>query len=583
MKRARPYLAFAVLFLLTRVFLLVYSEYLYDEEEYKTGSIAALVMDGPKLPLLEYQPGDYEGGTLLFGLLTIPFFLVFGKTFIALKALALTTALLLALSQALWAKKIAGARAGWIAGALALIPIPYLTQIMSLPWGNYAETAALTAFCFLLFHIFLFEKRASPALAAVLGFLWGLGTWMHYGFLVTPLVCLLLWFLTDKGFFKSRRLYLGLVFALIGFSPWIVYNLTHHFWGIVRFFDAAHLEAGASRLAAAFSRITSLLFNDLAAGMHFRFGSAPLDRLASYSYELLLVGAITVTVLAHRHRLKDWLFALAPGAKRRVAPDAELARFVPLLYAVAFAAAYCLSGYGLFDATWSGLDPETHAHIFQLYPALSMVAALAVDGVWKRRKTVARVALGVFLVLGLLGNAALLDLRRPQTERLLARAYDRDVIYMEIGSKWARAPAELGGLIESVPDHAKRSMSFGAGITYGLFHTTSIQVAVDKCAALPERFWPYCHLGVGCGLASSGLDDGGLEAATQSAPETFREIIETGTAIGHIWFGRPHHPAVERARRASKPRLPAPEEQDFFRQFLAGHLAMAGARPKKGP
>ncbi|MCZ7584304.1 MAG: hypothetical protein M5R36_13725 [Deltaproteobacteria bacterium] len=117
MTRRNFLIAVTLAVIAVRVLFLCFSEFVYDEEEYKTGSIAALVMDGPPLPLLEYQPGDYEGGTFFFGLLTIPFFAALGRTFVGLKAVSLATTLLLVLCQTAWAEKARGTARGRLHGA----------------------------------------------------------------------------------------------------------------------------------------------------------------------------------------------------------------------------------------------------------------------------------------------------------------------------------------------------------------------------------------------------------------------------------------------------------------------------------
>ncbi|MCZ7584301.1 MAG: hypothetical protein M5R36_13710 [Deltaproteobacteria bacterium] len=176
----------------------------------------------------------------------------------------------------------------------------------------------------------------------------------------------------------------------------------------------------------------------------------------------------------------------------------------------------------------------------------------------------------------------MLDFAHPQLDRLKRPAFDRDVIYLEIGSKWGRSPAEVPGLIERVPDHAKRSMSFGAGITYGLFHIGSLQVAVDKCAAIPERWWPYCRLGIGCGVASSRQWDSDIVRSDLAAidPDA-RAVIEVGAVIGHIWYGLADEEAISRAADAPLPVGLQPEEEAPYRQFLKGHLLAAEAMPRK--
>ena len=48
-----------------------------DEELYR-GNIAKELISGPAFPFLDYQRSEYEGGSLVNGVLAVPFFLLFG-------------------------------------------------------------------------------------------------------------------------------------------------------------------------------------------------------------------------------------------------------------------------------------------------------------------------------------------------------------------------------------------------------------------------------------------------------------------------------------------------------------------------
>jgi len=57
----------------------------YFDEELATGLIGVHLIDGLRLPLLDYQIAPHLGGTLLMGALAAPLFLLFGEHLLALK------------------------------------------------------------------------------------------------------------------------------------------------------------------------------------------------------------------------------------------------------------------------------------------------------------------------------------------------------------------------------------------------------------------------------------------------------------------------------------------------------------------
>ncbi|MCZ7584302.1 MAG: hypothetical protein M5R36_13715 [Deltaproteobacteria bacterium] len=86
----------------------------------------------------------------------------------------------------------------------------------------------------------------------------------------------------------------------------------------------------------------------------------------------MLFAAGATFLWIQRARLGAWVRAMLPRGEGKTGAEAALASAVPWIYSAAFFCAYVLSGYGLFATTWEGRDPETHAHIFQLYPMMSL-------------------------------------------------------------------------------------------------------------------------------------------------------------------------------------------------------------------
>ncbi|NLH47002.1 MAG: hypothetical protein GX444_00200 [Myxococcales bacterium] len=566
-----------------RLPLLYYSEYVYDEEEYKTGSIAALIMAGPELPLLEYQPGDYEGGTLLFGLLTIPYFLLFGKTYLALKGVALTTTVLMALFASWFAWRRTGWPGGLATGALFLLPPAAVLQIGLLPWGNYAENAMLSLAAFLLVFRQLAAPRQTIRDYLLHGVFFGLGVWIHYGFAVTVLWLLVLWWLARPAGAGFRHGMAVLAGALVGLLPWFLYNLTHDWRGLGRLTDAVGKSTGLGRrLASGFGRLWHLWTNDLASGLHFHGFSVPAIQFLSYGYLILALFLFGMSIAFYRRKLAEMGRALLPGS-RRVEADAAFGAMFPIGFVLLYSVVFSFSDYGLLAPEWGLLDPESHAHIFILYPMLLLAGGLAVGAAWPGRwRYPALAALVGLLGLGAVAYAGLLTPVRPQAERLKSNAYDRDVIYMEIGIKWGAEHERIQQIERRLSGPALQSFVFGAGIKYGLDHARQLNIAVDKCAAQPDPLLPYCWFGIGVGLYEGRqLPVEELDALVRRAPSGLQPWLILGGCTGNIWAGHPDHPLCAEASRIDVGALVPPDSAAALRQFVAGHLAMAEVRPAK--
>lgn len=575
-------IAFTILFILWRFSFLIWSEYVYDEEEAKTGSISVIIMDGPKLPILEHQPGNYEGGTLLFGILAIPFMWIVQKPYLGLKLLALTTSLLLALFSVLWIRKLAGNVAAWFCAFLWLCAVPYVLQICYIPWGNYAETAMLGVVTFYLLHTILFERKQSWWRFALLGLFFGVGTWMHYGYMVTGAVCLLVWYLADARLFFSRRFLVTIAGGIVGFLPWIIYNVTHSFWGLGRFADgigAAGLSGKAGRIA---SRLWSLLTEDLPCSLHLIIDGVNTTRILSYLFYLIFIGLFVAMIILYRKNLRPLVISFNPKNQKRGNRE-KIAVFVPAIYFFAYALIFCFSEYGLFSTEWGSRDPETHVHIFVMLPAMIWISAIGASRIYDHSRAGATAPVVVLCVLGIAGQIGMLDFGKNQAWRLSSTFQgEKKVIYMEIGSKWGRKPQDLEKIASRLDGIDLYSLYFGAGITYGLDHVGSLPVAFDKCAALANTYLPYCWFGVGTGLSSSRqLEVGAFDNLIASSPEIMRPYLLAGGAVGAIWFGQTDHPYLERVKLIDfSTQAPKGQEKDLP-SFIKGHLDMLDYRPKK--
>jgi len=89
-----------------------------------------------------------------------------------------------------------------------------------------------TGLSLLLFFKILHQKENSWTIYALLGLVAGFGVWFAYIYGITVMAMLIFWLLHDRNVFVRRGFALFALFFLIGFSPWIVFNLNNNFSGL---------------------------------------------------------------------------------------------------------------------------------------------------------------------------------------------------------------------------------------------------------------------------------------------------------------------------------------------------------------
>src|SRR5256712_4664507 len=232
-----PLGGFLLLFVATRLLYLVLIDPSYlltlPGDELHVGTIAEELVTGPTMPLAEYRTTNYMLGTVVMGGLAAGFFLLFGPTVFALK---LAPLLVFTLALVFWywtIRRAAGERvAGYFALLFCLSP-PLLTVYSVATLGSHGESIVFSALTVLLLFRMLCDEEGSPAIPALLGLTAGFGLWFCYTYGLTLLVMLGFWLWHDKGrFWQPRVLWVALGF-LVGFSPWILFNVQTHFAGLV--------------------------------------------------------------------------------------------------------------------------------------------------------------------------------------------------------------------------------------------------------------------------------------------------------------------------------------------------------------
>ncbi|HPM78734.1 MAG TPA: glycosyltransferase family 39 protein [bacterium] len=566
----RAAVAFALCLLLvgvlfvSRLALILASPHVYDDEEIKTGSIAYAVTHERALPLWDYQPGDYEGGTFLYGLLAVPFMKLFGETRLALKMLALLTVMLTTLAAVAYARRYAGWPGAAAVAALFVFPAPYLVQIGLIPWGNYAENVMLTMLAFFVEAKILTAENTRIWAWPLWGALCGLGVYVHYGFLVTVVYLLFLWLLTRPKLLFSVRGASWFGGFVVGFAPWLAYNAAHQWRGLMRFGQGLAMPLDFEERLALFVRnFFHLWMIDVPVGLHFSFLSPSFVRLLSYAYYLLLLGLIAALIVLRRQDARRIVSSFWPWDERPK-PDASFWLLAPLGYVMLYAIVFSFSDYGLFAPNWGVKDPESHAHIFAVYPLLTLTAGLAVGVAWStswRRVTVA--AAGALALLGAAGMIALADNPAEARERMGAPAYSIMGLYAEMGFKYSNNKDDLLRVSDRISEANRYHLLFGAGAHQGAGAVNDPQAAVAEGFKQPARLQPAFWMGAGAAYyAALTIPMENKNQALAKIEEPAASWFSFGACLGSLWVGLDHPACLDIDERA------------------AGLLLLAGDRPE---
>ena len=221
-----------VLFLFSRILYLLFSCADLSHEEFLRGTIAKELIEGLKIPFFDHMPDHYQGGALVYGVFTVPFFLLFGKSVFSLRLTAILFQYGAFITWYSFMKCFFGSRPALYTAFLYLLPPPWLTLFSTFANGSHAESLFFTAFgLFFLFRI-LYEKRSPIKDAVWLGLLSGFGTYFSYTTFASVVSFILFWGYEDRNVFRKKEFFCFILFFLIGFSPWIFYNVSHPFKGM---------------------------------------------------------------------------------------------------------------------------------------------------------------------------------------------------------------------------------------------------------------------------------------------------------------------------------------------------------------
>jgi len=229
-KQSRRLVAISiVIFFLTRFAVIFFGSSRFScESELYRGTEAYEIMSNLAWPILTYQAEFHTGGTLIASLIIIPFFMLFGKSLVSIKLVALVFSFVTFMLvyyftyHCIKKPKAALLTLFWFVFAPPIYLI-YSTVFL----GEHYASQLFSFLAMILFYKMTdlnISRKRKIILSICFGLTCGFSTYFSYTFFITLATCLLVWFIMDKLFFLRRQFFIFALSALVGFTPRLLFN-----------------------------------------------------------------------------------------------------------------------------------------------------------------------------------------------------------------------------------------------------------------------------------------------------------------------------------------------------------------------
>jgi hypothetical protein len=467
-----------------------YLNNLYEPEELYRGTIAEEIIKGPAIPLweyLDYRVEYFPGGVLTTGILAVPFFLLFGPTYIALKLVGLMFALGTFILWYVFIKRFFGGKSACLCALLFIFCVPFYTKTSLINWGSHPEANFFTVLSILIFCAIFFRSplphpapdidyfyQNSSKQFFFLGLTAGFALWFVQTYLLTITMVFMFWFAFDRRFFLRRVFLVFSLGFLVGFFPAIYYALFYQrqIFGINgsnMFLDIIFCD-----LRSLLPKLGGLLVFDLPQSFLFE-GFPGLDRrVLSYSYYLVfLAGFIYLLWISRRQlwRLLGGIIYPVTLKEVKVTPSDISPQALILAYPLLFFLVYALSSYSVTPYGWESpevwLDYIGYRYIIPLIPFIMVITGLFIGRI--KNRLAYGLLLCLVLGLGLIGNFSIVSLK--DFGRFFSdKGYSYNIIGDKIGLRITNNLKEYIGPFEKIEPGLRRQFyeGLGAGIAWRL-------------------------------------------------------------------------------------------------------------------
>lgn len=496
------------LFLVFRLLVLfTYSNRLYELEELYRGTVAREIIHGPLIPLWEYLDFKVEyfpGGTLVAGILAVPFFLLFGETYFSLKLVGLLFALGAFILWYLFLDKFFSRRTAVVTALIFIFCAPFYTMSSLITWGAHPEANFFTILSLYLFYNIFFISREKKALwFLALGLVSGFGVWFVQTYLVTVIFILGFWYVFDKNFFRGKDFFAFVCGCVIGFSPAFYYAFSYDrdIWAING--KSLFSDLLACDLNVIIPKALKLFGSDLPNSFLFANFLNVGGRVFSYLYYSLFISAFIYLIWNHRKDIMKIIAGIIYPLTLKeagVSPGMLSRESIILVYPLFFFLCYLFSSYSILPLPWE--DPRVWPHyIGYRYMIPLMPFILAVLGMFlakMRAKAVFWMFAVLILGLGFLGNLNIISFKNFGGF-LSDRGYSYNIIGDKIGLRISEGLKEYISPFNNLELKYRREFydGLGSGIAWRLRDKNPDEIINVFNMEINKEYHPYLYRGWG--------------------------------------------------------------------------------------
>lgn len=529
-----------LLFLISRLFLLFGGlEKLFYPDELYRGLVAKTIMEGnTHEALLEYQADDYAGGSLVVGILAIPFFYIFGESLISLKLVALVFSLTAMVLWYFFVKRYINYIAAIFTTILFIFAPPTFACCNLLSMGFHCETILFTILIMTFFFRTMQEQSVSIN-CILFGMISGFAIWFCNTSAITVIACIVFWFIKDIGFYRKKTFWVFCICFLAGFSIWIYYNTTHDFQGIKTLivYGEYFPQLGI------FKKIIHLVFYDIP--YSFCFPAFKLIKGIYFNYlfyGLFLISFIAL-LISSRGYLSKLLYSQISKKNRKLykhspndivmTKDIELFFFC---YISIFAAIYTISKFTVRINNPKFIE---YKYIMPLYPFIFSIISIGMMKLWNKGEKLRAVSIILIIPIISISFIALLDIASIKAigKGIKFKGYSYSSLYLTL----VKGTLQKSNVKKSIirlnkinnEEICKNQLCNFTMYAMGLLHKLTLEEFESLVSGLDEQFRYNCYEGYG---HSIGITYGGTDSILEkiklgmNVEERYRKYLYYGIA-----------------------------------------------------
>lgn len=407
------YLCILIIFyLVIRLVILFFgTKEIYYGDEIYGGAIAMELIKGPVLPFFDYPFSKYSGSQYLAPFLPIPFFIVFGPSYISFKLSTLLFPFATFIFLYLFLCKFFNRRIAILTSLLLILSPPSYTRLSLVGLGLHMESSFFTIAALCIFYkIFFYEKQKmcvtniSKSYFILFGLISGFGSFFSYTFIITVLTLFILCFAFNKKFFLTKNFLLFAFSFLVGFSPWLYNNIFIIHFGGIELFKKGFLKSsyGMINISQFFHRIT-LFPSFIVESMYFKDVGLISKDLLSHTYFFIFVISYLTLVWKNRFVIAQFFLRVFTFEEYKIDFTYSTKEIFFLTYPLIFLLIFAFSNFRL----------DEFRYLMPVYPLMFINISLFIDTLWRRKykyySYFAALIITVLMLIGIIGNISLIS------------------------------------------------------------------------------------------------------------------------------------------------------------------------------